>query len=587
MIIQLTTELINKIAAGEVVERPSSVVKELVENSIDANASEISIEVSLESIKVIDNGDGIKKEDLEKLFINHSTSKIKSIDDLSHIFTMGFRGEAIATIAAVSKMIIRSKYKEDKLGYSIKASEPLVSDALNTGTVVEVKDLFYNVPARKKFLKSITQENKYITDTVRRISLAYPYISFKLTINSKVIFNLLSSTLEQRIRSLITNIELIPIINDDIISGYISKPKDSFSKAIDQYMFVNNRYIIPSPALSKAVFLGYKNALMRGQYPPYVIFINVDPITVDVNVHPRKTEVRFENEGYIFQKIYTLIQHTLFKQERNILNLNIDKLNDYSTQTINKNKELAFKQPNFVIKDQESNNLSYKTKTQSSEINSPYNNSLFGKRNTVNQAMKFSLELLQQQNPINDVDLNECKQYMSSYIIASSTNGIIMFDQHACSERYLFEKYKCKFEKEKIQVKQLLIPELIPHEFEDFMIEKSELLLSFGLEVRKENKSAFIFGIPEFASLKIIDKVYAEIRNIFDSEINSIEDLRDKFITTLACHSAIRFGDSLNTEECKRIITDLNSCNNKLTCPHGRPTYYELDKEKLVQIFKR
>jgi len=569
MIRHLSQELINKIAAGEVVERPSSVVKELVENSIDAGSTEIIVTIAPGLIQVTDNGDGIEKDDLLKLFTNHSTSKIISIEDLNSIHTMGFRGEAIATISSVSKMEIQSRYKGSEVGYSIIPDGKPTPTPMNPGTIIYVKDLFFNVPARKKFMKSESQENRYIMDTFTRISLVNYKISFKLIINDKVIYNFQSSTIKDRLKSIAPNIEFIPIIEDDIISGFISQPKDSFSKSTYQYMFANNRYITPTPSQAKAVLTGYKNALMRGQYPPFVIFINVNPTEIDVNVHPRKTEVKFENDGYIFQKIYSTIQHTLFKEDINYIE---PQLNN-SYQEKNENTKP------FEINDRNKGFVNFKRDNK---------NELFKSTEIISRAMNFSSEILNQiYDPLETLDISNARQYSLSYITAQNAEGLLIFDQHACSERFVFETLKEKFEKGDIKPRRMLIPEKVPIEFSDYLFDKRTVLQTFGIEIENIDKEIFIVSLPDFATLRIVDQLYAEIKYIFDDDLTSVLELREKIFTTLACHSAIRFGDKLSDDECKKILKDLLTCKNKLTCPHGRPTYHALSKDKLVQIFKR
>lgn len=584
MIKVLPPELVNKIAAGEVVERPSSVVKELVENSIDADSSQINIIIDTDIIVVEDNGKGIESNDLKKLFTNHSTSKISSIEDLSNITTMGFRGEALSTIAAVSKVDIQSRTQDQNTGFSIKSNNAeLKTVAKNFGTKITVKDLFYNTPARKKFLKSEPYENKHIIDIVTKIAISHPQVGFKLSIKEKLIFNLIPSSLDNRVTQIIPNIKMIPMMQDDIITGFISRSKDSFNKSAYQYMFVNGRYIQPSPSLSKAVFLGYKNSLMRGQYPPYVIFINLKSDQVDVNVHPRKIEVRFENEGYIFQKIYNIIQHTLFSINKE----NISQEHNVRNPEINFPSE---SQNNFSYEYSIPNNTEFERKYDKSfyantegEVNS---NNAFNSY-SVNTAMQFSSELLKDEDELKNLHLENVSQYLSSYITCSTDNAIIIFDQHACSERFLFEKYMTSISGEEIKLKPLLIPEIVPQEYAELILGKKDLLKTFGITMEKLNDQVTITAIPDFANLRTVKELYADLESMFDEDINSVRELREKMITTLACHSAIRFGDTLNKQECKKIIDDLQTCTNKYTCPHGRPTFYKMEKDLLKEIFKR
>ena len=572
MIHRLSPELINKIAAGEVVERPNSVVKELVENSIDAGAKSVIVIIKENLIQVIDDGNGIEKDDLEKLFVNHSTSKISDIQDLFDIRTMGFRGEALATIASVSNTSIASKHKNSEIGYIVRPDEKARECASNHGTIVTVENLFFNVPARKKFLKTETTENRYILDTLTRIAISQPQIAFRLEINEKTLLNLPLQNLEQRLKELMPNVKLVKIMDDDIVSGYIADPKNTFSKPTYQYMYVNGRYITASPALSRAVYMGYKNTIMKGQYPPYVIFINVPPQNVDVNVHPRKTEVKFENEGYIFQKIYSIIQHSIFHSSLAQQESSFNRLEKFP------NKE----------------NISANTNTKDFYI--------FEKENTyqpqssfyVNRAMEFSQQILQtdvkehDENDILDkVHIFTAHQLINAYIVAEADDAIVVFDQHASAERYLFEKYTKIYSNEEVKTKRLLLAEQVPEKFAASVKEHAAVLSSFGIEIGEENGSVVITDIPEIATLRIVDQLYAELSSIFDNELTSVIELRDKMITTLSCHSAIRFGDSLSDIECQKIITDLVSCLNNRTCPHGRPTYYVMSRDNLKQIFKR
>jgi len=582
MIRQLPQELINKIAAGEVVERPSSVVKELVENSIDAHASGISVIIDSEQIKVIDNGVGMSEKDLKKLFVNHSTSKISKITDLDSISTLGFRGEAISTIESVSKMEIMSKQKNSRNGFAKNNEENFQSISMNDGTVVTVRNLFFNVPARKKFMKSEAVENKHIMDTFTRLALANSNISFQLLIKDKVIFNLQSGTLAERIKNLMPNVKFTEVMKDDVLSGFISDPRNSFAKPTYQYFFVNNRFITSSPMISRAIFNGYKNSLMRGQYPPYVIFLNVKPDEVDVNVHPRKTDVKFANEGYIFQKIYSLIQHSLFNAEEKVQRFNLEmttpETNIYGEALAKSNNEDSTK---YKV-EEKSGQYSFAKEISDRETFSSVKKPLFSR------AMKFSSELMSlRDSPLETVNTQTAKQYLNSYIIAENQEGLIIFDQHACSERFLFEKYRKRTKEIIVRSRKLLISEEVPLEFAELLFENKSLLTTFGIDVEEIDGKTMITGIPEFSKLKIIDQLYADLKSIFENDFSSISDLQEKMYTTLACHSAIRFGDKLSDIECRRILEDLISCENKLTCPHGRPTYQIFSEGKLLEIFKR
>ena len=645
----------NKIAAGEVVERPSSVVKELVENSIDAGSKNITIEIEeggISLIRVIDDGVGVHNLDIEKAFLPHATSKIKTVEDIYSINTLGFRGEALPSIASVSKLLFRSKPSECDFGKEIilEAGEKLsLTDiGMNNGSVMEVKDLFFNVPARRKFLKSTSREGSLINDIILRIALSNPNISFKLFNNGKKTLHTYGDgKLNNVIRTIYgKNISdhVLPFNYEDEtlkVHGYIGKEIIARGSRNNESIFVNNRYI-KNKTIVAAVENAFKSFSTVNKFPFFVLFIDLSPDSIDVNIHPTKAEIKFKDERVIYKRVFDAV-HTALKEdifnsfavEDKFVNeeiveeikLDLDtasKSNNIDESIISNKVEPSIKDiyNNFTIQDVAKEEDLYnklKELNKNKAINS-YNNSESLNNTTVNEntnnsdyytkndftSSQANLSNIKQSNNFNssttsiemeaEKELNKAKfpdlrvigQFSKTYILAEYLDTLYIIDQHAAHEKILYEKYVKDIESKEIIVQQLLIPCIIDLSLDDY-------------ECYKENIDIFTnsgFVIEEFGGNTIALKEVPYFLGKLDSKnflLSIIDNLKNlgsgktvevklNKIATMACKAAVKANDYLTQIEMEKLISDLRYIDNPFNCPHGRPiiikfTEYELDKK--------
>jgi len=604
MIHILSKEVVNKIAAGEVVERPASVVKELIENSIDAGSTEIRIiieEFGTKKIQIIDNGSGISKSDLDKLFHKHATSKINNINDLEKILSYGFRGEALATISSVSEIILETKNVDDEYGTYCEFIEGkfknIKPSSITSGTNISVNNLFENIPARKKFLKTKTSENRVILETIYKYLLVNPQISFEINIDG-VLKNYPRTDLKERISKVlaIDADNLIEVHNDSNIrvKGFVLHPKVFLKTRNYQHSFVNKRPVTDG-TIAKAVIDGYDTFLMKNQYAGFVLFIELPPIEVDVNVHPRKTEVRFTNSGEIYRSIRFSVNKALLRN-----------LREETRSKLTVNDEKSFDQENSI----NDNSQKYDNATDSvaietsefedflkSPVKSTTNYSKPSKYIT-KQAIEFNHEV-SLINPVDDtkgkisLDTENATQLLNAYIVTSNHEGLLIIDQHAASERFFYEKYLHQIKSGKIQSKLLLTPEII--DFNDFETNELEArrdvfsTLGFEFEIFGKNQVR-VLSVPSFVKmdnfLRIFHLMAQEILN-YGEVTNAIDKLYHEISATLACHTAVRFGDKLNKQEIIQILKNLMLCEDPYNCPHGRPIIQDFSRYDIEKKFKR
>jgi len=589
MIKKLSQDLINKIAAGEVVERPASVVKELIENSIDAQARQITLEIKnggIDLISLADNGIGMSKEDAELAIERHATSKISSAEDLFNIQTLGFRGEALASIAAVSQFALETKTQKEIEGTSLKIENgKLKIDPCGCpeGTKVIIKELFYNVPARKKFLKSTSTEYNHILELFTQFALINPQINFKLINNGKIILNLPQTKdwLERIKQILGSDIakELIPIEAKGTlqISGFIGKPQIARNNKKAQFIFVNNR-AIQDFIIAKAVKEGYGSLIPKELNPTFILNFQMPPELVDVNVHPRKTEVKFLNS----QEIYLAALQTAQKALTNNISQEIQ-----ITQT-------GLTGRKFILKPRVSN-PSY----QPTVSYQPTFKNIRSQPSAVSQAIKFSQEVLknnftaQPQKQIGDWRL--LGQIHNSYLLVEAPQGILIIDQHAAAERILYEKFKKSYKTEKIKSQRLLLPlnlELSARENE-ILKQSLNFLQGLGFDIEIFGNKAFIINaVPqELDKLDIKQTILGIINDLEDQDFSrtkSLEEKKDLVIKYAACRTAIKFNDKIAIEEQAKLLEDILNIIDKInTCPHGRPFVMELTLDQLAKNFKR
>ncbi|MCP4523991.1 MAG: DNA mismatch repair endonuclease MutL [Candidatus Gracilibacteria bacterium] len=613
-IIKLDKNLANQIAAGEVVERPVSVVKELIENSIDAGATNISVEITeggTEQIVITDNGYGIEQSDLPLVLEKYSTSKISSLEDLQNVLTFGFRGEAIASISSVSEFEIQSKTADQSSGYSLKynngQSGQIQSIACKNGTKIIVENLFYNTPARLNYLKKPRTEQNHIQDFLQQVSLSNPEIGLEFIADGKKVFKYQQDeNIKTRIYSIYGKdfseniLELEVNIYGIHIHGYISDPKVSFGNRNKQSLFINKR-VVKSPLISKAISNAYNRFIPHNCFPAYILNIDIDPTQVDINVHPRKLEVRFANESSLFKGVYAALfnkleQVTLLSTEINTSDSSGELSNTMPGSYIPNNREIT-NQGNTAPQYYTGSGTKFKSYSPYKDVTPNPN------QGNISSAINFSKATLGN-NTIEDTgpvlgsnDLHETKlgrivgQMHNSYIIVQTKEGMQILDQHALAERVIYEKLVKSQYKSKTQ--GLLIGEslyLKGGEF-DILEENKETFIEMGFDLEILSAGNIIVnGIPDFIKKEnisqIIQGILSDIGSHNFSKSQTLEEVRNKIFAYASCRSAIKFGHKLNLFEMNKLLNDA-VMDYSATCPHGRPVIYEIDLQELQNKYER
>lgn len=619
----LDDSTINKIAAGEVVERPSSIIKELVENSIDAGSSYISIEIEnggKDLIRIIDNGSGIDKDDINKAFLRHATSKINTVEDLSSLESLGFRGEALASISAVSKLEMLTKTEEALIGLRIvldggKIREKEATSA-NRGTQISVRDLFFNTPARRKFLKSNQAEAQAITDIVNKIAIGNPSIKIKYINNSKTIYETLGDG------SIINAIRMIygrdiseNLIEIDYrskyfsISGYLGNNNIYRGNRNHQHVYINGRYI-KSPNISKKINDAYKAIIPINKYPIYFVNISVDPAKVDVNIHPSKLEVKFDQEEEILNELSDFVRGILLKSSL----VGRYKNNSRGKDLYNKNSFAGFNSFSYSPQEVENNltstairedvnnsgsnqNTNESPRVQADMIQTPIrlsdiNNDGIQDKKEVDSKMEYQQSSFIEESPDRNPDFIGLKFIgiiFDTYIIFSKNDDMIMLDQHAAHERIRFEMYMSKYKANDISVQMLIDPIIMDLDANDMdTVRKNiDVFSSFGFLVEEfGHRSISIRGLPNtFGEPESKRFIYELIDGL--GKIDNIYDTKYDEIAEIACKSAIKGNDKISIEEAKHLIGQLEECSNPYTCPHGRPTMVKMTRYEIEKLFKR
>ncbi|HNY94744.1 MAG TPA: DNA mismatch repair endonuclease MutL [Flexilinea sp.] len=579
----LADDVISKIAAGEVIERPASVVKELIENAIDAGANEISIRVEdsgKKLIEVSDNGCGMNAEDLRNAIQRHATSKLRDADDLFHIHTLGFRGEALAAAGSVSRMTIRSRMASDLNGQKITVDSGnilgLKQESMPAGTIVSVENLFCNVPARLKFLKSDTTEKNQIDTLVSRYAMAYPSIHWQYTHNQRPVLATSGNGKAREVLASIYGIDVarqlldVDLEEDNIhISGFISPVALTRSNRREMIFFVNGRWI-QDIQLNSAVMRAYQSLIMVGRYPIVILSIEMDPEEIDVNVHPSKAEIRFRSADKVISAVHRSVRFGLVSQSP------VPELSKpIQWQTWAENRSLM---PNV------SSAVSHPAdEEENTDIGFPQtdpNSRTFRQENFVSPAGAVS------HFPI----LRWIGQIGGTYILAEGPDGLYLIDQHAAHERVLFEELLNRPRDESIS-QILLDPEVVqlPPWQADLLEKNIPILEKLGFEIEPFGPSAFrIIAIP---SIFKKGNPAAAIRSVVEDFEEDEEPLKaeiENLIAARVCKSmAVKGGQILSDEEQRALIRDLENCQNPRTCPHGRPTMIHLSINLLEQQFGR
>ncbi len=607
----LPEELCNKIAAGEVVERPSSVVKELLENSLDAGATDILIELEAGGkrlIKLTDNGCGMNRQDAFLSFERHATSKIRSDSDLFALTTLGFRGEALASIASVSRVQLNTCDNDDGLGQQIYAEGGKIKNTaeagLPRGTMIEVRNLFFNMPARKKFLRREQTELGHAADVVTKQALANPAVSFRLKHNDRMMLELRREKgLQERVaallgRSLLQDLLSVDLQGDDdlCLTGLISQPQLTRSAASHIYTFINGRYI-RDRVVQHAVMDGYRHLLMKGRYPVVVIFLKIDPAQVDVNVHPTKHEVRFREQALVHDFIAHGLQQTLRpaqwiekgEEDSDVGKVNVTSAQAFSTDTGHRPLAAVREAPVEYSLPEESKQqeASHGLPIDQYEI-AACNDSLPAEIKL--QDSQYVLPGSEQRGFFSGLQL--LGQYHQSYILCQDSADLILIDQHAAHERVGFEKLRHAYAAGTIPSQTLLFPEVLELDFNSATAlgENQDELASLGFDIEPfGGKSFALKAIPQLLgnkdAVKLVVDVALELERI--GRAGQLRESIDEILILMACHSVIRANQSLAPVEIKALFQELDQIDFKANCPHGRPILQRMTLSEIERLFRR
>ena len=578
MIKKLNSNLINQIAAGEVVDNPCSIVKELIENSIDAGSKNIEIilyDGGISRIIIIDDGHGMQKDELSKAFERFATSKIESLDDLNNISTLGYRGEALPSIASISEIIVKSKSSTENTANTIKLLYGkeiyLKPSSIEKGTYIEIKNIFNNVPARKKFLKSENYEYRKILALFKNFALCNYRINIKLINNGKEIYKLNSSNLLDRVGALFGNAvkeSTIPISykkDSYEIDGFIGNLSLVKSNRNYQYLFINGRPI-KNQLVNTSINNAYKSLIDRSEYPFFVLFLTLPPSFIDINVHPKKQEVKFQNEMQI--------QHIFKKATSDGLKNIFEAIPSYSGVSFNENTYLG-SLPFDSTKENEEPMISLSS-NQSNKYDENIKNAEFRLTNIDNNKVS--------------IDSNNIWQIHNKYIITEITSGIIIIDQHVAHERILYESSKKSLEGDGLSSQKILFPKTISFDPEEYilLLDIMHYLEKIGFEFREFGENTIIIeGVPSNLPLEQEEKIIKEILNQYIRTKNTSSEFIEYMASTYACKAAIKAGDKLSQIECKELVDQLFSTEHPYYCPHGRPIIINLTLSDLDTRFER
>ena len=605
----LDKTIYNRIAAGEVVERPSSIVKECVENSLDANATSICVEIKNGGIKQIiisDNGDGIEYSELKKVFMPHATSKISSVEDLDKICTLGFRGEALASIGSVSMVNVKSKYKESEMGGQINMNGGEISNpepfGCPTGTTITVKNLFYNVPARAKFLRSEKTEEAHITNLMSRFILANPSVNFKYIVNDKIIYQTIGKTLLDAIyviygKEIVNNLLPINIKNKDIsLNGYVCKPVYAKPNKTYQTLVINGRYV-NNNIISSAVYSAFENYLLKNKYPLFILHLQIPFDQIDVNVHPNKMDVKFENSNKVFGIVLNAVSQAL-------LNANniVDVVEEDKVDNINQSTKL-----NEVANGISFNTKSFNKITDPSEIFNAIKPVVISKEPTQNITLKqedsiftkldkqdYIKNKFDNQSSIFD-NLKSDKSYkyvgtlFNTYNIIEFENNAYIIDQHAAHERLLYQSYTENYNTGMPAIQDLLVPYIFKVNYNEkqFINDNISEFKKLGFDIEE-------FGMQDY-KLNSIPLILQDInvKTFIDDVLNNLDFVSKdalqikNFLATKACKAAVKGGQKLTDNEINKLMNEIISTKTPLLCPHGRPIVIKITIQELEKWFKR
>ncbi len=613
----LPENVANKIAAGEVVQRPESVVKELIENSIDAGAKNIELIIKRAGktyIQVVDDGSGMTEEDAILSVQRHATSKIYSLEDLDAINSYGFRGEALYAISAISQVEIKTKTESDEIGTLIKIDdssniqEEKVS--CSRGTSITVKNIFYNTPARRNFLKSDSTELKHIIETFKRESLSQPSIGFKFFNDDDLIFDFIPGSFEDRLKQVYADniLDVLVEVNEPTeflsLYGYSAKPNFLKKNKGDQYLFINNRFVL-SKQINHAVFNAYEHLLEKGDYPFFVLFLRLDSKRIDINVHPSKLEVKFDDEKDIYSFVYSVIRKAIAssdlvplaslsangEDDRMILSASrgkdfTDNREKFSYDSVPGRPRHDFKKSTFSDKEIDlifgSLNPEIRSSAPSETVNSPLERRFIPEANVANITSK---------SPVESQDIPFIIQLHNKYILSQIRSGLMIIDQHVAHERILYEKAQRAFKANMPFSQQLLFSQTIKVDQGEIGLlkELQPYLTKLGFEIKFfGNNTVVIDGVPQDVKLGHEEEVLMDILHEYrKNETEKGIDEQDNLAKSFACKAAIKAGDPLNEREMRLLVDQLFATSVPYVCPHGRPVIIKIPLDEFDKRFGR
>lgn len=619
MIKILPENISNKIAAGEVVQRPASVLKELLENSFDAGAKNIEVLVKgagRDLIQVVDDGEGMNEDDARKCIERHATSKIINIEDLDAIKTFGFRGEALSSIAAVSRLELKTERHEEELGTCLKYDDDLKLQmdrgAYSKGTTVIVKNLFYNTPARRNFLKSHSTELKHLIDVFNKGALSHPDMSFKFYNQDDLIFDYSSGTIADRLKAVINEnimdsvIEIFEETEFINVSGYIAKPTYLRKSKSEQFIYVNKRYVT-NKIINHAVFSAYEHILAKGDYPFFILFLQVDHSKVDINVHPSKMEIKFEDEKNIYRFINAVTKKGIGKYDLVPIirfgsgDENNEKLkytghklveqNDFTDRPGVRIHNINQKSKNSGIFSDEEIDLLFSNINKEIKQSAPAGDVEHPFQDKGNREIYHESAGSQEPNPSSNISATFMISLHNKYILAQIKSGLMIIDQHVAHERILYEKALISFETNMPFSQQLLFAQTIVVDPADYELlkELEEYLTKLGFEIKFFSKRTIVInGVP--SDIKMGSEVNTLIEIIEEYRKNQVEkqlEARDNLAKSYSCKAAIKAGDRLSENEMRLLLDQLFATSMPYVCPHGRPIIIKIPLEEFDKRFGR
>ncbi len=612
----LPDSVANQIAAGEVIQRPASVIKELVENAIDAGATEIEVlvkDAGRTLIQVLDNGAGMSETDARLAFERHATSKIREANDLFSIRTMGFRGEALASIAAVAQVELKSRKEDSELGVHIEISGSKVEKqqpiSCPQGSNFIIKNLFFNIPARRKFLKTNATELRHIISEFQRIALANPKVRFSLSHNDQPLLNLASSNLRQRIVNVMgksINSHLIPVeIESSVItiSGFIGKPEGARKTAGDQFFFVNNRYM-RHPYLNRAVTAAYDNLIAQDAYPSYFLFLEIDPELIDVNIHPTKTEIKFEDEKLIWKVLNAAVRESLGK-------FNVVPSIDFDTQgqvhipIVDKNQEVRIPEVKLNPDYNPFNSDHSYTRTVQpvpknwdalyqgfeSESGAGQDEREDEKPQTILLPSKSNL-ISEEEESSPQTEMPELSSYFqikNRYILTPVRSGLMVIEQRRAHERVLYERFLAQVQTKKSTTQHLLFAEKLTFNAEDTALlrEIKDDLSLFGFDLKEQEGTFEVSGIPsEFENVNSVLILENLLQAYKTGEVDPQREVQEQLAAIMARNGCMKSGESLSNEEMNTLVSKLFTCKMPHFSPSGHPIISIIDNEELEKRFR-